>query len=416
MAQINATATPITLAEAISSFRAVLGNVHTAVVACAVAHSALETGYWLHANNYNLGNAKSDGSDTYCTYACGEELPLASAQKYAADSPSLVTIVKQYVKNGQQYASVSFIPPHPMCRFRAYSSLQEGVTAHLAILRNSFPKSWAAMQAGDVELFARVLGGEHYYTADVNQYTARVSDVYDHVVKEMLLPVSGETGGQHLWRIVQFFAGCSIHHRHLDLRMLAAMCEDRPDQEMLRTTNCATSARWIYRLANCQVQGLFAPDEVMRAANPAGPISWLITAAKAAGALVPGDQWQKADAGWLLYYAVGNNAHVEWCGGKPDASGNCAHGGGGRPDNAITIASGDIRSSWSRPLVYLIDPAKMKVPDYPTAIETEHVAPIVSVEDSKPVVDQPAKPAIAVTGTAGIAAILAAILAYFAHC
>lgn len=66
---------------------------------------------------------------------------------------------------------VWFDPPHPQTRFRAYDSLDDGVSDYLATLRKRFDRAWAEVEAGDPADFAHVLHEQHYYTASEPLYT-----------------------------------------------------------------------------------------------------------------------------------------------------------------------------------------------------------------------------------------------------
>ena len=68
--------------------------------------------------------------------------------------------------------------------------------------------------------------------------------------------------------------------------------------------------------------------------------------------------------GALLWYRVAgqNDDHVEVMLDAPDE-----HGGGGRPDNAITIGRSDPHVSNGRPLWRWLDPAALEIPTLPVA-------------------------------------------------
>jgi hypothetical protein len=134
-----------------------------------VAQIQLETGL-KYCHNWNLGNVKSvegDGHD-YQFYACNEILPVATAQKYAQQSPDTakVTSVRSDGK-----AIIWFYPKHPGCRFRAFKTLDDGAFDHLKLLARRFDKAWPEIIEGDVVGYSQKLRQQGYYTADEASYT-----------------------------------------------------------------------------------------------------------------------------------------------------------------------------------------------------------------------------------------------------
>lgn len=141
-----------------------------------LAHWALETGGGHACHWYNLGNKKrvaGDGHD-YTQFACGEELPLAYAQRAAASDPDHIKIVGQYQASGQDMASVRFLPPHSATSFVAFPDLDAGTVDYLVGLRGRFRAAWPYVVAGDAAGFCHALRLQRYYTADEGQYTAGV--------------------------------------------------------------------------------------------------------------------------------------------------------------------------------------------------------------------------------------------------
>lgn len=175
----------------------------------------------------------------------------------------------------------------------------------------------------------------------------------------------GETPGAHIARIVRGVAGCSLDH---DADKLAALfMVNEPDAATAKrvstyATNCGTSMRQVYALAGCDHVLIRCPYKIGAA------VSWVLTAARAKGALLPPSRWREAGPGWGLWYGTPaakgksprNDDHMEWCLAVPDEHGVALHGGGGRAKNAITLAGpNDIRWSSGRPLRGLIDPERM---------------------------------------------------------
>jgi hypothetical protein len=135
-----------------------------------IAQWGLETGWGKSCYCWNLGNVKStegDGHD-YQYYKCNEILPLATAQKYAQQSPDTAKIT-QVRSDGK--AIIWFYPNHPGCRFRAFKTLEEGAFDHLKLLARRFDKAWPEIIEGDVVGYSQKLRQQGYYTADEASYT-----------------------------------------------------------------------------------------------------------------------------------------------------------------------------------------------------------------------------------------------------
>lgn len=92
---------------------------------------------------------------------------------------------------------------HPGRRFRAYGSLDEGMTEHLAFLRNTrYRPSWRYVELGDADGFARALKRQGYYTASADDYARIMRDahaswmrspVFDSALAEALEAAEAET-------------------------------------------------------------------------------------------------------------------------------------------------------------------------------------------------------------------------------
>jgi len=167
-------------------------------------------------------------------------------------------------------------------------------------------------------------------------------------------------------KAVRRYAGCSLDHRRDELATLVARGVDDPDQAVLWRTNCGTFALGILHEV-----GLY--DDLLRSPYRIGfAITWLETIAKnlhVYAAWRPWDSWTVLRPGMLLRYCSPGKAndHVEWLLDNPDKLGTALHGGGGRPRNAITVASGTIQSNAGRPLVCYYD--------FPAALEAEEAYP-----------------------------------------
>jgi hypothetical protein len=378
-----------------------------------VGHSALETWWWKLLRNNNLGNHKSvegDGFDWVFYDAVptpddpfagltGEELPIADAEKLLAASPELVRIKRRYTqkKSGEPYASVLFYPPHPISRFRSYASLREGARYWIRALLKSWRPAVDVARTGNADAYARALKVYRYYTADVDQYAEALVGVVAMVraqlaPKETPMPaapapmpdairakfdaifavVPGETSGEYAARVVRAFdrarpdAKAGVHGL---LYWLAESVEGADAAaEQYRTTNCATSWRWLAKKLGCPHKWCGLPDKQIRKLDPSGPVSWNLKIARDMGALIDVRGMPKADVeallgeGWGIHYNTPgtNDSHMEWCLDSylPDPEPD-EHGGGGRAGNEITVERGNVMQSLGRPIAHIIDPSKM---------------------------------------------------------
>lgn len=125
-----------------------------------MAQSGLETGLWRKLHRFNFGNAKSPPGDPhrYTMYSCSE------------------------IDHGVETV---YHPPNPICRFRAYETIDEGMRDYLDLLSVRFRPAWAAVRAGDPAAFVESLSAQHYFTASVVSYKAAVVSLFhefDHTV------------------------------------------------------------------------------------------------------------------------------------------------------------------------------------------------------------------------------------------
>jgi hypothetical protein len=68
---------------------------------------------------------------------------------------------------------------HPGRRFRAFGSLDQAMTEHLAFLRSKrYAPSWPAVEAGDPDAFAWALKNQGYYTAPVESYSRLMREMH----------------------------------------------------------------------------------------------------------------------------------------------------------------------------------------------------------------------------------------------
>lgn len=139
-----------------------------------LAQWALETGHGKKCFNYNIGNVKSNPGDgfDYTFFPCGERLREDDAERYLGDPRVSVA----WRKDG--WVSLTFQPEHPVCRFRAFTSLAEGARAHLVLLRNRFSSAWPAVINGNPREFAHLLKLSGYYTADETPYANTLATLF----------------------------------------------------------------------------------------------------------------------------------------------------------------------------------------------------------------------------------------------
>jgi len=170
--------------------------------------------------------------------------------------------------------------------------------------------------------------------------------------------VPNEQPADRIIRLVKSHVGCSLSERRAELGKLVARGVDSPEQVVTISTNCATTALGIMAEAGVR-------DAILNKPYQSGmAVSWVRQIGINTGALVKFDGKTMPKPGSLLHYNTPgtNNDHVEWLLGPIDAQGNADHGGGGRSNNAITEGTGNVMSSWGRPLVEWWDPDKLGIP------------------------------------------------------
>jgi hypothetical protein len=192
----------------------------------ALAHSAFETGWWKKMRNNNPGMRRPAPGEDFCEFPCGEELMPAYAEKLRATSPDLVTIKGPSKRYG--LVSVDFVPPHPMCRFASFETLEAGVLDHVKMLQRDFSSAWDQLLVfdgtnSDAEVYVHLLFLEGYFTADEKHYRESVVDCLRQVrdqlkeSKPMAAPIKypelemipGETNGESMARAALTAVGCS---------------------------------------------------------------------------------------------------------------------------------------------------------------------------------------------------------------
>ena len=182
---------------------------------------------------------------------------------------------------------------------------------------------------------------------------------YPDWVDELRHRLPGETAGQHVARIVRGCDGMSLEHDKERLAELFWCNEALEEQARIVSTwktNCGTFARQALCLAGSvsrHVCEKYVNGKAVQNVRDAG---------REAGAVHRGTEWRLLGPGWIcVYWASGNDAHIEVCLSVPDAVGAAEHGGGGRAMNAITCGRGSVLSSLGRPLQEILDPELMCV-------------------------------------------------------
>jgi hypothetical protein len=144
---------------------------------CLLSQWALETGWGKSCHCWNIGNFKSsegDGRD-FTYYKCDERLQPAVAQHYLdgatprSDGQGPNVAVEAHNADGT--ITLWFWPDHPVSRFRAYKTLQDGAKDYVESLFNRFSKAWPAIKQGDPTNFIHQLKVQGYFTADEATYT-----------------------------------------------------------------------------------------------------------------------------------------------------------------------------------------------------------------------------------------------------
>jgi hypothetical protein len=154
-------------------------------LAVLLAQSALETGHWQSCRAFNLGNAKAGPSwhGDFCFYAADEIVSTAQAARAYADRNPRTDGIQGHDVELRPLADgrvqVTLHPDHAWCRFRAFSSLEEGARDYLGLLHRRFTGAWPALETGDAEAFVRALKQLNYFTASVERYLPPVLKLFE---------------------------------------------------------------------------------------------------------------------------------------------------------------------------------------------------------------------------------------------
>lgn len=170
----------------------------------------------------------------------------------------------------------------------------------------------------------------------------------------VMVPLYGELPGSCIVRIVRHYVGCSLHARRDELGVLVGRGVDAPESVVGVQTNCAMFALGVLAAAGC-------PHPLLRTSYKVGmAFSWLVEIGDHYGAWRVAVASEIPPAGAVLWYRIDgtNDDHAEFMLEAPDE-----HGGGGRPDNAITSGRGNVHASMGRPLYRWLEPAALCLPD-----------------------------------------------------
>lgn len=188
---------------------------------------------------------------------------------------------------------------------------------------------------------------------------AKKSEAGKNVPYATLPSVPGEQPGEKLVRIVLDHVGCSLSRNREKLGELVSRNVDKPEAVVAIATNCATTALGVMAFAGVRHELLNKPYVSGMA------VGWCRIIGQDLGALVKytGKSGPQPKVGSLLRYNTSgkNDDHVEWLLSTMDERGSADHGGGGRPNNAVTREYGGVMHSYGRPLVEFWDPDKLGI-------------------------------------------------------
>jgi hypothetical protein len=162
---------------------------------------------------------------------------------------------------------------------------------------------------------------------------------------------------ENIVELVKSYIGDSLTHNKDDLALLTARQVDDPDKIVQIKTNCGMFALGIWWAAGVK-------HELLNTKYKSGmAIAWVRRIAIEKNALRTYPKNGPPVAGSLLHYFTPgkNDSHVEFCLSNPDKNMVAEHGGGGRPDNAITSGISDIKTNYYRRLQEWVDPVALLV-------------------------------------------------------
>jgi hypothetical protein len=171
--------------------------------------------------------------------------------------------------------------------------------------------------------------------------------------------VAGESRGARLARIVSFYVGCSLSNRRAELGALVARGVDEAERVVGIKTNCATFSLGVLAAAFGSVAAARAAHPLLATPYRSGQaFVWLMKIGNDWGAWTKPRPGLSLPAGACMHYGTAgtNDDHAEWMLDPPQR-----HGGGGRPNNAVTSGQSDPRWNAGRPLIAWIDPERVPI-------------------------------------------------------
>lgn len=143
-----------------------------------MAHQALETGWWGHMPNYNLGGIRPASEDQLWTaFTTFEDLPEDVAAEWVkASTHEKPCELGVKLANGKR--RVNCKPNHDASVFRAFDSLDDGVRAYFDVLSHRFSSCWTAVLSGDPAAFVHALKSHGYFTADEQTYQQNIVSLF----------------------------------------------------------------------------------------------------------------------------------------------------------------------------------------------------------------------------------------------
>jgi hypothetical protein len=188
--------------------------------------------------------------------------------------------------------------------------------------------------------------------------------------------VTDESARDRLCRLVRFAAGWSLSNGRDKLSALVGRGVDAPGIAVAWKTNCGTTALGFVALACGTVVAARAVHALLATPSQIGKaIAWLSRIGDDRGAWVTysatGPQPRAGDLLWYWNHPTQTKPdgstetkfddHVEWALSDVEDSGAADHGGGGRPNNEITVARGDVRTNAGRALRKFLDLDKLGI-------------------------------------------------------
>jgi len=152
-----------------------------------------ETGEGRYCFNWNLGNVKAGANETHMylrdVWECDSQSG-ARAQVDQSGGLAHIATADEIRKHGWKCPRtvVVFEPPHPQCRFRAYSSLADGAQrwlGHHQKIAQKNPQFLTALNNGDVAAVAKALKQVGYYTAAESDYARAMTREKTKIDKEL---------------------------------------------------------------------------------------------------------------------------------------------------------------------------------------------------------------------------------------